>query len=103
MVTIDWCITARPFPNFQKCLEHLLTITVELAESATFIRAPPALKIENFQLKKVWYFSYFCSNIHCGYKLELPRRGHSNKYPQSMFWIKNKKIRHITANSSFAI
>ena len=32
---------------------------------------------------------YFSSdrheNICCGYSLELPRRGHSNEYPQHMF------------------
>ena len=31
-------------------------------------------------------FSYFCSkNIECGYSLEPPRRGGSNKNPQSVF------------------
>ena len=25
-------------------------------------------------------------NIDCGYSLEQPHRGHSNEYPQSMFW-----------------
>ena len=30
-------------------------------------------------------------NIDCGYLLEPPRRGGSNKYPQSMFPSKNKK------------
>ena len=33
----------------------------------------------------------YAQNIDYGYMLELPRRGSSNKYPQSMFWIKNKK------------
>ena len=32
----------------------------------------------------------FAQNIDCGYTLE-PHRGSSNKYPQSMFWNKNKK------------
>ena len=36
-------------------------------------------------------FSIFAQNIDCGYTLEPPRRGGSNEYPQSMFWIKNKK------------
>ena len=30
-------------------------------------------------------------------------RGGSNVYPQSMFWIKNKKNRYTPANPSFAI
>ena len=31
-------------------------------------------------------------NIDCGYLLEPPRRGGSNKYPQSMFWAEMWKI-----------
>ena len=34
--------------------------------------------------------------------LEPPRRGGSNEYTQSMFWIKNKKNRYTPANPSFA-
>ena len=30
-------------------------------------------------------------NIDCGYSLELPQQGSSNKYPQSMFLSRNKK------------
>ena len=30
-------------------------------------------------------FLIFAPNIDCGYSLELPRRGGSNMYPQSMF------------------
>ena len=49
------------------------------------------LKIENFQIK-FWYFSYFCSkHIDCGYSLEPPHWGSSNKYQQSMFLSRNKK------------
>ena len=45
-----------------------------------------ALKIENFQLKNFDIFLIFAQNIDCGYTLELPRRGGSNEYTQSMFW-----------------
>ena len=31
-------------------------------------------------------FPFLLKNIDCGYSLELPRWGSSNKYPQSMFW-----------------
>ena len=34
----------------------------------------------------------FAQNIDCGYMLELPQRGSSNEYPQSIFGTKNKKI-----------
>ena len=36
-------------------------------------------------------FLIFAQNIDCGYTLEPPRQRGSNKYPQSMFWSKNKK------------
>ena len=62
-----------------------------------------ALKIENFQPKKFDIFLIFAQNIDCGYKLEPPRRGGSNEYPQSMFWSKNKKNRYTPAYPSFAI
>ena len=29
---------------------------------------------------------------HCGYTFKVPLQGGSNEYPQSMFWIRNKKI-----------
>ena len=53
---------------------------------------------ENFTTKK-WklsdknsdIFHISAQNIDCGYLLETPRRGSSNKYPQSMFFSRNKK------------
>ena len=48
-----------------------------------------ALKNENFLLKIFDIFLIFAQNIDCGYKLEPPRRGGSNEYPQSMFCSKN--------------
>ena len=53
--------------------------------------------------KKNDIFLIFAQNIDCGYKLEPPRRGGSNEYPQSMFWSKNKKNRYTPAYPSFAI
>ena len=43
------------------------------------------LKIENFQIKNPDIFLISAENIDCRYSLELPRRGSSNEYPQSMF------------------
>ena len=34
----------------------------------------------------------------CGYSLEPPRRGGSNKYPQSMFWVEIRKIMYTPVN-----
>ena len=48
-------------------------------------------KNDNFQMKFFDIFLIFAQNIDCGYSLELPQRGISNEYPQSMFWSKNKK------------
>ena len=62
-----------------------------------------ALEVENIQLKNFDIFLIFAQNIDCGYTLEPPRRGGSNKYPQSMFWSKNKKNRYTPAYPSFAI
>ena len=62
-----------------------------------------ALKIGNFQLKNFDIFLIFAQNIDFGYTLEPPRRGGSNEYPQSMFWIKNKKNRYTPVYPSFAI
>ena len=48
-------------------------------------------KNENFQTKNSDMFHISSKNIDCGYSLELPRRGGSNAYPQSMFLSRNKK------------
>ena len=58
--------------------------------------------IENFTSKN-WKFSdknsdifhISAQNIDCGYLLEPPRRGSSNKYSQSMFWAEIRKIMYI--------
>ena len=42
--------------------------------------------------EKFWYFHISIQNIDCGYLLELSQWGSSNKYPQSMFLGRNKKI-----------
>ena len=38
------------------------------------------------------YILFLLKNIDCGYKLEHPRRGGSNEYPQSIFWAEIWKI-----------
>ena len=50
-------------------------------------------KNEKFLWEMFDIFLIFAQNIDCGYTLEPPRRGSSNEYPQSMFWIKNKNKR----------
>ena len=41
--------------------------------------------------QKILIFFIFLLINDCGYPLELPRRGGSNEYPQSMFLSRNKK------------
>ena len=53
-------------------------------------------------------FHISAQNIDCGYSLELPQwggsnRGGSNEYPQSMFLSRNKKIMYTPVNPSFII
>ena len=65
---------------------------------------------ENFITKK-WKFSeknadifhISAQNIDCGYSLAPPRRGGSNEYPQSMFWVEIRKIIYTPVNPSFTI
>ena len=52
-------------------------------------KVPP--KSENFQIKNFDIFHISAQNIDCGYSLELPRRGGSNEYPQSMILSRSKK------------
>ena len=53
-----------------------------------------AIKIEIFRLKNFDIFNIMAQNIDCGYTLAPSWRGGSNEYPQSMFWIKDKKNKH---------
>ena len=48
-------------------------------------------KLEKNQIKNSDSFHISAKNIDCGYSLEPPRRGGSNKYPQSMFLSRNKE------------
>ena len=49
----------------------------------------------------IFYIS--AQNKDCGYLLELPQRGGSNEYPQSMFLSRNNKKMHTLANPSFTV
>ena len=48
-------------------------------------------KNENLQMKNSDNLPISAQNIDCGYSFELPRRGGSNEYQQSMFLSRNKK------------
>ena len=49
-----------------------------------------AAKLKSFRWK-MWPLCYFARNRDCGYSLELPHLGSSNRYLQSMFYSRNKK------------
>ena len=48
--------------------------------------------MKKIQIKIPIFFLFLLKNINCGYSLELPQRGSSNEYLQSMFLSRNKKI-----------
>ena len=53
--------------------------------------------------KNSYIFHISAKNINCGYLLEPPRGGGSNKYPQFMFLAEIRKIMYTPINPSFAI
>ena len=55
----------------------------------------------NFQMKNCDMFHIFAQNIDRGYTLEPPQWGGFNKYPQSMFQCKNKKIMYTPCKPQF--
>ena len=57
------------------------------------------LKIFRYKNSDIFYMS--AQNIDCGYSLELPQRGSSNEYPQSIFLSRDKKIIYTPKNPSF--
>ena len=48
-------------------------------------------KNENFQIKMSGIFLISARNIDCGYSLEPPQRGGSNKYPRTIYLSRNKR------------
>ena len=65
----------------------VLSFTGSITKTCLFkyIENFTTIKIENFQIKNPDIFHISAQNIDCGYSLEPPRRGGSNKYTQSMF------------------
>ena len=59
-------------------------------ENFTAHPTPPP-KTKFFRLKNSDIFHISAQNIDYGYSLELPQRGGSDEYPQTMFLSRNKK------------
>ena len=60
-------------------------------------------KLKIFKYKNSDIFHISAQNIDCGYSLEPPRWGSSNKYPQFMFLAEITKTMYTPANPSFTI
>ena len=85
-ITLEWGMekrkkVKRSQKKFQPLRKHAYSNIVKIL--------PP--KNETFQIKNSDIFHISAQNIDCGYSLELPCRGGSNEYPQSMFLSRNKK------------
>ena len=70
-----WCLSCPPYTVKPS---HYENMPIQIYRSIS----PP--KTENFQIKILIFFIFLLKSIDCGYSLELPRWGSSNKYPQSM-------------------
>ena len=58
---------------------------------------------ENFQMKNSGSFHISAQNIDCEHLLKPPRRDGSNKYPQSIFLSRNKKINVYPCKSQYCM
>ena len=76
-----WIVTWNTKPYFSALWKQTYSYILKIL--------PP--KNENFQIKISDIFHISAQNIDCGYSLEPPWRGGSNKYPQSMLLSRNKK------------
>ena len=102
------CLTLSG-PNFRLHLSFAMYFN-KLSIGKKFITKTHLFKYnENFITKKgkisgknsdIFHIS--AQNIDFGYSLEPPRRGGSNEYPQSMFWLtKQENIVYTPVNLSF--
>ena len=67
----------------------------------TFYSLKPHFYIVKLVYRGTLYFSYFCSKHRLRYSLEPPRRGGSNKYPQSMFGAEIWKVSEFFLSENF--
>ena len=81
---------------------HLFMETLRKHAYSNIMKILPQ-KTENFQIKNSDIFLISAQNIDRGYTLELPRRGGSNEYPESMFCAEIRKIMCTPVNPSFTI
>ena len=95
-----WDVRPGSFQQFREWLNSLCTVKALSDQMPYCVITKTRLfkYTENFTTKN-WKFSdkkfdsfhISAQNIHCGYSLELPCRGSSNEYSQSMFLSRNMK------------
>ena len=91
-----FCRTVKLRRNFRKhTFGHVCSANIQTLRKQNYSNIlkilPP--KNEKFLDKNYNIFVQISAQtIDCGYSLELPRRGGSNEYPQSMFFSRNNKI-----------
>ena len=78
------------FTGASRLFTVIITHALRKHANSNILKISPP-KPENFQRKNSDIVHISAQNIDCGYSLEPPRRGGSNKYPQSMFLSRNKK------------
>ena len=79
------CLPDKNFLCFCSYLTHVVSPRFFFLVTLIFIAV-------YLQIKKNHNICHISvQNIDCGYSLELPHRGGSNEYPQSMFLSRNKK------------
>ena len=86
VVKLQWIIYYHKWTTIRWFIAVSITKTLLFKYTENF-----TTKIGNFQIKKSDIFHISAQNIDCGYSLELPHRGSSNEYPQSMFLSRNNK------------
>ena len=75
------------------CAQPPVFQTIHITKTCPYIiqKNFSAIEIDNFMGTKFDVFNVFAQNIDRGYTLEPLRRGDSNEYTQSLFWVINKK------------
>ena len=79
----------------KSALKHAQSVQINITKTCLYNFDPlkPHFYIVKLGFTGVYIiFLISAHNIDCGYSLELPLRGGSNKYPQSMFWAEIWKI-----------
>ena len=92
---LNWYLRARDVQigdNIQEVF-NLWCISITNTCLYNFDPLKPHFYIVKLGFTEVYIiFLIFAQNIDFGYSLELPRRGGSNEYPQSMFWVEIWKL-----------